>query len=76
MHVNATLKTRDWPVLVILTTLVIYAYVFMEWLFHVTKPSFMSILGFSDSLQVLMVTPIPLVVLGIAAMVIFWIPFQ
>jgi hypothetical protein len=76
MPINATLKTRDWSVLVILTVLVVYAYVFMEWLFHVTKPSFMSLLGFSDSLQVLMVAPIPFIVLGVAVLILFWIPYK
>ncbi len=76
MLANTAVRTRDWLVLAILTALVVYAYVFMEWLFHITKPSFMSILGFLDSLMVLMVTPIPLIVLGVAALILFWIPYK
>lgn len=33
-----------------------YAYVFMEWLFLITKPSFMSVVPFTDKLEVLFFT--------------------
>lgn len=49
---------RQWLNLFILTALSIYAYVFMEWLFFVTKPSFMSTMAFGTKLSILLLTPL------------------
>jgi arylsulfatase A-like enzyme len=66
--------THDWMILVVLTVLTVYFYIFMEWLFFVTKPSFMSSLGFVDRMLVLWVTPVPFVVSGAAALFLCWVP--
>ena len=39
--------------------LALYFFAFMEWLFFVTKPSFLSLLTFRDALIVLLVAPLP-----------------
>lgn len=70
---NADIK-RNWAAQAILTVLVIYFYVFMEWLFFVTKPSFMSKLGFIETMQLLFVTPIPLIVICVAGLFLCFIP--
>lgn len=49
---------RQWINLFTLTALSIYAYVFMEWLFFVTKPSFMSTMAFGTKLGILLLTPL------------------
>ena len=61
-------------VLIIFTILAVYFYVLMEWLFFVTKPSFMSTLGFLDKLKILWIAPIPLIAVGIVWVIIFLIP--
>ena len=65
---------REWMVLVILTVLTVYFYIFMEWLFFVTKQSFMSSLGLVDKLQVLWVTPAPFVMLAALTLFIILVP--
>ena len=50
---------RHWKFLSICTILSIYFYIFFEWLFFATKPSFMSALNLFDMLQILVVTPLP-----------------
>jgi len=64
---------RNWKIQSILTILSAYFYIFMEWLFFVTKPSFMSTLSFVDTLQVLWVTPIPVTVIGVIGVFLCWI---
>ena len=64
----------DWIVQIILTVFVIYLFVFMEWLFFVTKTSFMSALSFFHRMQVLWVTPIPIVAAGIIVLILCWFP--
>ncbi len=61
-------------ILIVLTVLAVYFYIMMEWLFFVTKPSFMSTLGFIEALKILWIAPIPLIAMGIAWVFIFWIP--
>ncbi|MEJ2600805.1 MAG: hypothetical protein P8Z00_20910, partial [Anaerolineales bacterium] len=39
-----------------MTVLAVYFYVFMEWLFFVTKPSFMDVMGLEKKFEVLMVS--------------------
>ena len=55
-----------------LTLSAVYVYVFMEWLFFVTKPSFMSSLPWSESLLVLAASPGPLLLAMVAPLVLFW----
>ncbi len=63
----------NWGVsLLTLTVLAGYFYVLMEWLFFVTKPSFMSTLSLLDRSKILFIAPIPLVVVGIAWVLFLW----
>ena len=55
-----------------LTCLAVYFYVFMEWLFFVTKPSFMSSLPLSESLLILAVSSGPVLVAVVALLVLHW----
>ena len=55
-----------------LTLSAVYFYVFMEWIFFVTKPSFMSSLSLSESLLVLAVSPGPVLVALLAPLVLYW----
>ena len=45
-----------WSSLFILTTLAAALYIFMEWLFAITRPSYMNNLGFAQQVQVLLFT--------------------
>lgn len=69
-----TSAARNWVVRIFLTILCIYFYVLMEWLFFVTKPSFVSTLSTVDTVQVLLVTPLPLVLAGLAGLFLCWLP--
>ena len=71
-----TSKNRafGWSILAVLIVLTVYLYVFCEWLFFVTKPSFLSRLHFIETLRVLFVTPLPFVVAGITALTLLWVP--
>jgi arylsulfatase A-like enzyme len=57
------------------TVLAVYLFCFAEWLFQITKPSFMSVLSVVESLRVLLVSPlyllIPLILvqIGVALLV-------
>jgi hypothetical protein len=44
----------SWKSLFLLTFVTAYAYIFNEWLFAVTKPSFMNGLGFTAQIQILL----------------------
>jgi arylsulfatase A-like enzyme len=68
------IRADRWMTLIILTVLTAYFYVLMEWLFFATKPSFMSTLSLLDNLKILWIAPIPLVAVGIAWVLITWIP--
>ncbi|OEU81202.1 MAG: hypothetical protein BA873_16085 [Desulfobulbaceae bacterium C00003063] len=65
--------TRDWKIQGILTILIIYFYIFMEWLFFVTKPSFMTTLSLVEKLQMLWVSPLPVIIIGVTGLFLFWI---
>ncbi len=43
-----------------------FCYVFLEWLFFATKPSFLSLLPFGEQPQILFVATLPLLVYGLA----------
>ena len=48
----------------------VYAYAMMEWLFYVTKPSFMDLLQWHEKLQILFVSPLPWVLVALLATII------
>ncbi len=68
-----TNKAFGWSILAIMGVITVYLYVFCEWLFFVTKPSFLSRLGFIETLRVFFVTPLPFVVAGITALTVLWV---
>lgn len=45
-----------WISITVVTILVLFVYVFMEWIFLVTKPSFMSPIGFFEQLSIFFIT--------------------
>jgi hypothetical protein len=53
---NPDRNRRSWWNLFLMTVLAVYFYVFMEWLFFVTKPSFMDVMGLEKKFEVLMVS--------------------
>jgi arylsulfatase A-like enzyme len=67
-------SARGWAIQAAIMAIVLYLYVFMEWLFFVTKPSFMTGLGPLGKLQVLLVTPVPLLAVGFIVLLVFWVP--
>lgn len=46
----------SWKRVFILTTVIAYAYVFSEWLFMITKPSYMSMISFTKKVEVFLFT--------------------
>ena len=54
----------SWPTLAVVTILSIHLLVLMEWIFFVTKPSFLAVLDTGQRLVVLGLTPLPLLVLA------------
>lgn len=62
-----------WQHHLLFTLFGLYFYLVMEWLFLVTKPSFMSTLSFKDSILILFVSPIPLVLISLVALTILFI---
>jgi hypothetical protein len=71
---SAGITGDDWIIVTILTVFAVYFYTCMEWLFFVTKPSFMSTLGFLETMQVMWVTPLPVAVAGMIGVMAFLIP--
>ena len=61
-----------WRLLAALGVLSVYVYVFMEWLFFATKPSFMSALDVPSSLLILFGAPLPISLAGSAAVLACW----
>lgn len=57
-----------------LAVLSIYAYVFLEWIFFVTKPSFMSSIGLWDRLAVLVISPVVPALLALGFIVLLRTP--
>lgn len=62
-----------WKFHTIGTILSVHFYIFTEWLFFVTKPSFMSALSFKDTFFILMVSPLPMVLAGGTALFVCWV---
>lgn len=50
-----------------------YFYVFMEWLFHVTKPSFLSLFSIITNLELFLVSAFLLALLGLVPMGVLWL---
>jgi len=63
-----------WMAISSLAVLSIYAYVSLEWVFFVTKPSFMSSMGLWDRLAVLIIAPLPPTLLALAFVLLVRIP--
>jgi hypothetical protein len=66
-------KSHLWIIQLFLAALVVSFFVFMEWLFFVTKPSFMSALTFPGTLQVLLTSPLPLAIFAAAIISLLWL---
>ena len=65
---------RGWLVQSALAVLCVYFYVLMEWLFFVTKPSFLSWTAWSEKIAVLFVTPFPLAIVAAVLLFVVWLP--
>jgi hypothetical protein len=59
----------SWPTLAVSTILSIQLLVLMEWVFFVTKPSFLAVLSLGPRLRVLGSTPLPMLVMAAALLV-------
>jgi arylsulfatase A-like enzyme len=66
--------TGGWQIRAALAVTSIYSYVLMEWLFFVTKPSFMSTLGSLDLLSVLFLPPLLFAVGGFVVVIVLLAP--
>jgi len=71
-HLPDTVANRGWatPHYLSLAVVSVYAYTLMEWLFYVTKPSFMDLLQWQEKLQILFVSPLPWVFIALLTTVI------
>lgn len=74
MQENAESTRSRWLMQCILIIFAVYFYVFMEWLFFVTKPSFMTVLSTFDRFTILLASTAPLLLGGIAVTILLWIP--
>lgn len=63
-------KRRLWVFLLILSSAAAYFYVFMEWLFFVTKPSFMDLMGWYEKLELLLLPGFALAILCLAFVIV------
>lgn len=68
---HSTRPTLSWKRLCIQSALAAYAYVFMEWLFFATKPSFMDALPLGQKLEILLLTGLVVAILGLAVTAVF-----
>jgi len=59
---------ETWKRAVGISLLAIYFFAFIEWLFFFTKPSFLSMLGFSEAVLVLSIAPLPYVIFTIGVL--------
>lgn len=50
---------------------VVYLYALMEWLFIVTRPSFMDLLGFWSKVKILVLAALPAALIGLLALLVF-----
>jgi arylsulfatase A-like enzyme len=63
-------RRLSWWNLFLVTVLAVYFYVFMEWLFLVTKPSFMDVMEFGAKLEILLVTGLLLSIACLSLLII------
>jgi glucan phosphoethanolaminetransferase (alkaline phosphatase superfamily) len=74
---NASVKKRlinyahNWEPIFFITILAAYLYVFMEWIFFATKPSFLSMMSLVSKIEVLLLSGLALSALSLAALLIF-----
>jgi arylsulfatase A-like enzyme len=52
------------------TLLIAFLYVFMEWIFYVTKPSFMDLLAWSDKIKIFLITGFVVALLAMLALAV------
>jgi hypothetical protein len=73
--VNSDLTHKHWFKLLVLTSLAVYLYIFMEWIFFTTKPSFMSLMELPQKLTIFFlsafVLTIPLLALAGCTLFLF-----
>jgi arylsulfatase A-like enzyme len=62
----------SWVYLFTLNVLIVYFYVFMAWLFYVTKPSFMDLMPFGQKLGVFLLSGLVIVGVGLPVLVILF----
>jgi glucan phosphoethanolaminetransferase (alkaline phosphatase superfamily) len=67
---NRDRKRLSWWNLFLITVLVVYFYVFMEWLFFVTKPSFMDVMELGAKFEVLLITGLLLSIICVSFLII------
>ena len=63
-------RERAWIIQAILVTWAIYFYIFIEWLFFVTKQSFMSSFSAPGTVRILLATPAPFIGGGLVAVIL------
>jgi len=59
-----------WPVLIFLTILLVYIYSFMEWIFFVTKPSFMSGMSLWHQIQIFLLAALGMGIVPLALLLL------
>ena len=62
----------SWSYLFALSVLIVYFYVFMEWLFYVTKPSFMDLMPFGQKLGVFFLSGLVIVGASLPVLVVLF----
>ena len=63
-------RRRLWIFLLIYSVAAAYFYVFMEWLFFVTKPSFMDLMGWYEKIELFLLPGFALAILSLALVMI------
>ena len=63
-------RHKMWIILLIFSVAAAYFYVFMEWIFFVTKPSFMDLMGWYEKIELLFLTGFALAILSLALVMI------
>jgi arylsulfatase A-like enzyme len=71
MKSNWLLHPSPLKVQLVLTTLAVYLHTFSEWIFFVTKQSFISQSAAADKLRILLLSPLPLVLAGAALVLLY-----
>jgi arylsulfatase A-like enzyme len=63
-------KRELWTIILLLTIGASFFYVFMEWIFFVTKPSFMDFMGWLEKIEILLVPSFGLMVSGVVLVLV------